>query len=166
MIVFWISFGKKRVSLEQMYFEIPFWIQLQPRERSLKGCSQKHGTQDVNWKYIRPSCGINLPNVSMRSKHLGSPVFFKHVGTLIKCFILFMSQKCFIENSAEPILKSRITMMFSEVLLCWKWRNLSIQNDSKQNSIRLVRAISKPVCFSVSDLNSKSFYITLMLALQ
>ena len=42
-----------------------------------------------------------------------------------------MSQKCFIEISAEPTLKSPTTMKFSQVLLCSKWRNLSIQNDSK-----------------------------------
>ena len=44
-----------------------------------------------------------------------------------------MSQKCFIEFLAEPTLKSPIIIKFSQVLLCSKWRNLSIENDSKLN---------------------------------
>ena len=44
---------------------------------------------------------------------MGFSRFLKHVGSLIKLLRQFMSQKCFIEFSAIPTLKSPMKMKLS-----------------------------------------------------
>ena len=53
--------------------------------------------------------------LSVRSIQVGLSAFFKHVGTLIKVFTQFMSQKIFIELLSVPTSKSLMKMKLSHV---------------------------------------------------
>ena len=56
-----------------------------------------------------------------------------HVGTLIKRFRQFVSQKFFIEISSIPTLKCPIRTKLSKILLCSSMTCLSVQGDLKLN---------------------------------
>ena len=92
-------------------FQIPFSMQFLSNNGSLKGLFQKH----------------------IRSIHVSLSGFLKHVGTWIKRFSQFMSQKCFLEFSSIPTLKFLWKWSYHRFCYVHQWPSWSIQGDLKLN---------------------------------